>query len=599
VRRFILVVVSLWALGARSARAQSGPPSLGPLERESVTEEMTRLGLGFEAHPEGKTIGSIQVVNEEVFSRHDWWFQFLNHFHRTTRDWALARELLMRPGDPYDQALVDESIRNLQTAPATVAGTGPELSSVVAIVPIVSRTPGVVDLLVVTRDLWSLRFNTNFDLQQNTLALLVTSMSENNLFGWRKYVAANFLLDQGRYGFGGTYLDPNVSGTRLQLYTSALLWYGREADTYEGNFELFSVRYPFYSLATRWGGGVDLSHDESVQRQFLGTALRGQLVDGVVVPYAYRQKITAVDPSVTRSFGLALIQRVTLGYFFSSRRFEVLPGFPGDAQVARDFLDAYAPVSEQRSEPYVRYHIFTARYVVYRDLDTFDLREHRQMGPSLNLRAGYGIPALGADFRALSLAAIGAWAVGWRGGYGSLTVGAETRVRDGSFIDRLLSAEVFAASPIIQRAGRLLVDAEIDGTAEDTQRRLFFVGGRAGLGTRMRDLGAAGNLTGLRGYAIGEFEGTEAIIGHVEARSVPLPVYSQRFGTLLFYDVGGAAMRFSDVVLYHDAGVGLRWLIPQLNSSVVRIDWAFAMQSTPYTRAGFPGRFTAGFQQLF
>ena len=49
----------------------------------------------------------------------------------------------------------------------------------------------------------------------------------------------------------------------------------------------------------------------------------------------------------------------------------------------------------------------------------------------------------------------------------------------------------------------------------------------------------------------------------------------------------------------HDAGVGLRWLIPQLNSTVIRIDWAFATQSTTLTRAGFPGRASAGFQQIF
>jgi hypothetical protein len=49
----------------------------------------------------------------------------------------------------------------------------------------------------------------------------------------------------------------------------------------------------------------------------------------------------------------------------------------------------------------------------------------------------------------------------------------------------------------------------------------------------------------------------------------------------------------------HDFGIGMRWLIQQLNSSVIRIDWAFATQSTTLTRAGFPGRASAGFQQTF
>jgi hypothetical protein len=61
-----------------------------------------------------------------------------------------------------------------------------------------------------------------------------------------------------------------------------------------------------------------------------------------------------------------------------------------------------APAPETRAEPYLKYDVFTPRYGVFRDLDTFDLRENRRLGPSLSLRVGYGVPQLGADFAALS-----------------------------------------------------------------------------------------------------------------------------------------------------------------------------------------------------
>ena len=61
----------------------------------------------------------------------------------------------------------------------------------------VGRSPGQVDLLVVTRDIWSLRFNTNFEYQGNALTLLETSLSENNLFGWRKYLSMRLQLRPG------------------------------------------------------------------------------------------------------------------------------------------------------------------------------------------------------------------------------------------------------------------------------------------------------------------------------------------------------------------------------------------------------------------
>jgi len=89
------------------------------------------------------------------------------------------------------------------------------------------------------------------------------------------------------------------------------------------------------------------------------------------------------------------------------------------------------------------------------------------------------------------------------------------------------------------------------------------------------------------------------MVAHAEVRSSPLAVFSQRFGALAFYDVGDAAESFGALVLHHDVGVGLRWLIPQLASSVLRIDWAVATQDGPYTRPGLPGRISAGFLQSF
>ena len=73
----------------------------------------------------------------------------------------------------------------------------------------------------------------------------------------------------------------------------------------------------------------------------------------------------------------------------------------------------------------------------------------------------------------------------------------------------------------------------------------------------------------------------------------------QRFGALAFYDIGDAADGYAKLVLHQDLGFGLRWLIPQLNSSVIRFDWAFALEDGNLTRAGWPGRITAGFEQVF
>ncbi len=577
-----------------AAQGGTKPHPLGRLEQESVDDAMKTLGQPLiDPAPQGKTIGRVLVVNEDVFSQRDWYFQLLNFFHRTTRSYILERELLLKPGDRYDQALVEESMRNLQSPPALVIARRqvfqPELSSVVVILPIASPVPGQVDLLLVTRDLWSLRFNTNFEYQGNKLVLLQTSLSENNLFGWRKYASVSFNFDQGAYYYGPQYLDPNIAGTRLQLWMSALFFTSRDTHQYEGNSQIATIRYPFYSLATRWAGGIDVVHQNAVVRDFLANGLRPVDLTATpameAIPLEYRRRITTVDGNVTRAFGVGVIQRLGAGYLVDARHSEVLPTFGNfaDPSLAPEFLAEYAPASETKSEPYLHYAMFTPRYAVLRDLDTFELRENRQLGASLDLQAGEGIPALGADRRALDLRGQAKYAIGPAGSYGYLQLYAEGRLWDGRWIDQRGTAIGYLATPLLGRLLRVVTQLEIDSLRADTRRTAIILGGD----------------TGLRGYAVGEFRGSTAVLGHVELRTVALPIWSQRFGTLLFYDVGDSAGTFDQLLLRHDVGVGLRWLIVQLNSAVLRFDWAVPLNDGVVTRAGLPGRLSAGYLQVF
>jgi hypothetical protein len=589
------------ALGGASARAEP-PRSLSRLEQESVDQALSGLGLMIEPHPEGKSVGAIYVVNQDVFSPRDWYFQLLNIFHRTTRPDVLRRELLFKPGQPYDAALIEESMRNLQTPPTVTLATGtrlspPELSSVVAIVPVASRQPGTVDVLAVTRDVWSLRLNTNFELQQNTLSLLETSLSENNLFGWRKFFSVGFTLDLGKYGIGPTYFDPNILGTRLQLYANAIGFYTRGANTYEGNYETLSFAYPLYSLASRWGAGIAVSHEDEVFRAFTGTSLtRVPLMseavcvvvcanDSVLVPLIYRRRFVIVDAGGTRSFGAAVIQRVKLGYRFDDRRSLAVQGFDYGVTPAQvqEFVTEYAPLTERRSEPYVSYSVFTARYGVYRDLDTFDLRENSQLGPSASVVAAYGAPALGADFRAVPLSAAASWTWGPGNALARASFAGGLRVLEGQAIDETVEGKLYFASPPLKRALRAVASVQADVARNDTQHTRYALGGD----------------TGMRGYIIGEFQGSSAAIGHLELRSAPLAIFSQRVGGLLFCDAGDAATSLYTLTLRADVGVGLRWLIPQLNSYVIRVDWAVPLVDGIETRAGLPGRVSAGMAQIF
>jgi hypothetical protein len=249
------------------------------------------------------------------------------------------------------------------------------------------------------------------------------------------------------------------------------------------------------------------------------------------------------------------------------------------------FLAQWTPISEQSSEPYLRYEMFTPRYAVIRDLDTFDLRENRLLGPFFRARVAEGLPELGATFRALDLAVVGGFAAAPGGGYGSISLGVSGRLLhdEGRWIDQVGNGVIFVASPLVDGMFRIVIGAEAASRRADTLRTPYTLGG----------------ANGMRGYQIGEFLGTSVLVGHIEVRTAPLAILSQRFGALAFYDVGNAAPSFADLVLRNDVGIGLRWLVPQFNSTVIRFDWAVPLQDGTVTHAGMPGRFTAGFQQVF
>ena len=95
-------------------RTGGGPVALTRTYRARIGG---RRAGGADPAPQGKTVGKVFVVNQNVFSKRDWYFQLFNIFHWTTRSHIMERELLLKPGQPYDQLLVEESTRNLQNPP--------------------------------------------------------------------------------------------------------------------------------------------------------------------------------------------------------------------------------------------------------------------------------------------------------------------------------------------------------------------------------------------------------------------------------------------------------------------------------------------------
>ena len=213
------------ALNAAAATLSEGRV-LTSYEKSALRRAMTAVGAQAEPRPTGKRIRKFVIVNQAVFDPKDRWLSWLNSFHVTTRPYVIAREIMIDAGELWDPVRVEEARRRL---------TVEAFSTLVVAIPIKApQSEQDVDVLVVTRDVWSLRLNSDFRFEGGRLRWLRLEPSENNFWGRRKQVSAVYTQDLGRLTLGPHYQDPNLYGTRWSLDVQGGVHVNRATRSTEG-----------------------------------------------------------------------------------------------------------------------------------------------------------------------------------------------------------------------------------------------------------------------------------------------------------------------------------------------------------------------------
>lgn len=584
------------------------------LEKLSIARALDKLAFQIDPAPWGKTIGYILIYNEDVFAEPNW-LQFFNIFHFTTAESKIRGELTIDEGEVWDEEKIAESARRLKD---------PLYTGVVAFLPIKSIEAGKVDMLVVTRDIWSLRLNTQYSVQGDALTNFTISLAENNFLGRRKTVALALLMDQGAIAFGPLFIDKNFLGLHLdfrfridKLFTrqrldvvdpftderrettdpTGLQDEGKIRD--EGSQATVALTRTLWSLASEWGGGGSFSYRNAIARSYYGTGLRAvddpSTPDNEFLPREYRLRTWSARASVLRQWGKVFKHQVEVGHLVTSQKPELLENFPDDPALQMYFEEAVFPRTELVSSPFIEYSIFRADYRTIRNVDTFDLAEDIRVGPNATIGVQQSLKFLGSDYYFTRPSIAAGWTMPFgRDAFLRLSAGAAIRIQnatcplDGGIgdrpcktIDNTASMQLRGATPTLAVL-RLIGQISTETRWHDTQNTFYSVG----------------SDSGLRGYGIQQFIGDRRFVAQLEARSSPFPIWVLRFGAVLFYEAGGAASSYSTMRVYQDIGVGLRMLIPQTSRDLFRFDFAFPMESAPGIRAWFP-RFVAGFDSYF
>ncbi len=563
--------------------AGAAPSELTGLERQTVNECAARLGASSElvAEQDGLLIERIDVVVLDVFDEHDPIPDWFNVFHTMSREHVVRRELLFRAGEPYSSARVDESARNLRTL---------RQLSVVLVVALPGSAPGRVRMLVIVRDVWSLRMNSSFSASNTGINSLLLNPSEENVAGLHLSVGALFMLDPGTYSFGGIASHHRILGTDLEAQLSANVIYGRASGRPEGSFGFFSYGEPLRHAAQKWSYGIGGYWRSEIARRFSSNGVP-QLYDAPstptseAIPVEYDAERYIAGYELIRSFGRVEKLDLAVGLEADRRAYSHQP-MPGEsAQAEADFQNEFLPVSDTRMGPFVQVRTHGERYLRTSELETLGLEENYRLGPEVLGRAYPASSALGSTRTMLGLVTGASLTLPFGNGLVRLLAQNRIEYATDERHDADVIGQVRVASPKLG-LGRLILDGVIHSRYENYLNRQF-------------DLGGDGRL---RGYPPAGFQyssrGPVAVAFNAELRTRSVDILSAQTGLALFYDTGDAGQRLDELYLVQSAGLGVRFLFPQADRVVLRADWAFPFNPTPGYQT-FPGAFYIGFGQAF
>ncbi|HEX6106201.1 MAG TPA: POTRA domain-containing protein [Gemmatimonadales bacterium] len=188
-----------------------------------------------ERGPASTTVRAIELHRRDIFDPEErsWYARVANALHIQTRPHVIRRELLFRPGEPYDSALVAESERNLRSLGVF---RRVRIDSV--------RTDSGLVMKVLTKDGWSTKADWRFRSAGGEVEFTI-GMVEDNLLGTASSASARYRKTTDRSTVGVGFRQP-------RLFAGTVGFTGAYENRSDGELAAAIVDQPFYSLNSRF-----------------------------------------------------------------------------------------------------------------------------------------------------------------------------------------------------------------------------------------------------------------------------------------------------------------------------------------------------------
>jgi outer membrane protein assembly factor BamA len=518
----------LLGLAPLAAGAQEKPPSFDELEAA------------------GALIGEIRVETDDIFDLADphenkYLYRLANRLHITTRPWVIRRMLLFRSGDVLSHRVIDETERVIRGSASVYD---------VSIRP-VRYHDGVVDLLVRTRDTWTLDPSVHLSRTggANTGGF---SLKEGNLAGTGTMLEVERSKDIERTGSHLRLGHEHLFGgwTRLAF---------DRASFSDGSSLSLDAARPFYSLDTRWAAGSSYSKFERTDSLYRNGNVVGE----------YRHTQHAMGAFAGWSAGR--VGRWT-------QRYTVALNYAEDTYRPSATQPPLLPIPADRTiaGPSLRYDVIEEDYLEVTNRERIQRPEYLAMGWQSSVQIGRSLAAFGATEQPWQLGA--SVSKGFRGhDDAQLLTSASYSAQYGSVTGDVRSLGAAARYYKPQRGSFLL----------------FLSGSVATVKTASAaDEMLLGGDSGLRGYPLRYQSGTRRALFTAEERYYTdwYPFRLFRVGWAVYYDVGrawGGRVENATPGWLSNVGFGLRILNARASfGNVVHIDLAFPVnRSDPNIKA--------------
>jgi len=220
----------------------------------SIFLALPTISLADDKSLDGLPIVAIHVDRNKIFDTSDpktsaWFYRWANALHIVSKENFIRSMLLFTEGDPYSASSAAESARILR-----------RLGIINPVEIRARRVAGGVEVEVETHDRWTLQIGAQAGLFGSRSSFSL-DLEENNLAGWGKGAGVAYGRDNERNTWSYRYFDPNVFSSRWRVLLVHL-------NSSDGSRDEVRVDRPFYSLATPWTWGVEVSQEDLLEHLY-------------------------------------------------------------------------------------------------------------------------------------------------------------------------------------------------------------------------------------------------------------------------------------------------------------------------------------------